>query len=180
MAHPDFMIGMFKCNVNFASIESDLNELQVNIQQDIILYPATKELIENDSMIYTWTTELGIQCCIRRVYGGCLQGPLRCSSPVRDDDDYTLNTLRVPHWCGYVRIPDGHKDLDKDRDLTDEDDDGFYYTVHGGITYARGNIIGFDCAHGWDHHSGSKHYKNYGYVRIQTENLANQVASRFV
>lgn len=54
------------------------------------------------------------------------------------------------HWCGYVRIPDGHPWRHFPRSYDD-----LPVEVHGGLTYRRdreedGYWIGFDCGHAGD------------------------------
>jgi hypothetical protein len=50
------------------------------------------------------------------------------------------NSNRV--WCGYVELPEDHPVVQM---TESEVEDKFY--VHGGITFNKGNCIGFDTAH---------------------------------
>jgi hypothetical protein len=98
-------------------------------------------------------------------------------------------------WCGYVAVPPGHPWHGKGESDIAAD-------VHGGLTYAQGcegdichvpkpgepdNVwwVGFDTAHSGDaspghaEHSfatfsGYETYKTVGYVRDETERLAEQ------
>ena len=96
------------------------------------------------------------------------------------------------HLCGYVELPQGHKDHGTSpfKDMT-------CYDVHGGITFGPGPLkedpsrtyIGFDCAHLYDFVPGTARisgfytqenelcqYRNLYYVIQQTKELAEQVA----
>lgn len=100
-------------------------------------------------------------------------------------------------WCGYVGVPPGHPLYDGHDEPALE--------CHGGVTYgARCDgdeetgichvpgpgdpdplyWIGFDCGHSWDvvptvdakfRLGGDQVYRDYGYVRQETERLADQV-----
>lgn len=95
--------------------------------------------------------------------------------------------IRRHHWsghlCGYVHIPEGHPwrgiDSCDDRSLDDA-----HKLVHGGLTFADGERIGFDCAHYGDMCPGDQgltiggEYRNLEYVKGITKRLAEHVASR--
>lgn len=85
--------------------------------------------------------------------------------------------------CGYVYIPEGHKLYSVDGDETS-------LSVHGGITYSSYRegfwVMGFDCNHAGDHSPGiaalsgvsfkyDNVYRNWAYVKQETENLARQI-----
>lgn len=55
--------------------------------------------------------------------------------------------LGTTSYCGYIRVPDDHPWINPDQ-YPDEAD--IPARVHGGITYHRGPILGFDTAHGFD------------------------------
>jgi len=104
--------------------------------------------------------------------------------------------LRNSSWCGYVGVPPGHPWHGRDYDEVLP-----YPDVHGGLTYAascNGLIchvpkpgesddvwwLGFDCAHSGDlclyslvldRPRGYETYRDIGYVRRETERLAEQV-----
>ncbi|GAI24829.1 unnamed protein product [marine sediment metagenome] len=106
------------------------------------------------------------------------------------------------HLCGYVAVPKGHPCHGKDYDHTPYDD-LIPVEVHGGLTFSRegdGDTwskgywwFGFDCAHAWDlipymtslmsdlkalmSTLMSSTYKNFRYVRRETEDLAEQVVT---
>ena len=73
-------------------------------------------------------------------------------------------------WCGYVRLPKGSPLLDLDiNDLN----------VHGGVTWCRGDVVGFDCYHSFDASPSRPEvgeYRNMLFARSETEALAWQIA----
>ena len=81
---------------------------------------------------------------------------------------------------GYVALPDGHPWLDEPDSLEVHPD----IDVHGGITYHRGNTIGFDTNHFRDgHHPEAEygylpycagHIWNWDEVEAETRRLADQ------
>ena len=93
------------------------------------------------------------------------------------------------HLCGYIGVQRGHPCYGKEDDRIPYDD-LFPIEVHGGLTYSKvgdGETwpagywwLGFDCAHAWDRvpympvELGGT-YKNFAYVRRETEHLAEQV-----
>lgn len=107
-----------------------------------------------------------------------------------------LRHHELGHLCGYVGVSKGHPCYGKDYDHIPYDD-LFPVEVHGGLTFSRvgdGDTwqkgfwwLGFDCAHAWDlvpymllHReleSPDSTYKNFQYVRRETEDLASQVAT---
>lgn len=86
-------------------------------------------------------------------------------------------------WCGYITLPAHHpwRSIIKNIGY-----DGIDCTVHGGLTYANGCTVGFDCAHGWDlcpalggvWNAGvwdaNSTYRDMAYVIAQCESLARQ------
>lgn len=78
-----------------------------------------------------------------------------------ENDGFVCRALRIVdsddkgiiyggHWCGYVRLPEGHAWINKEGLNIDCD-------IHGGITFTgerfediRGFWVGFDCAHASD------------------------------
>ena len=102
-----------------------------------------------------------------------------------------LRHYELGHLCGYVAVPKGHLCYGKDYDHIPYDD-LFPVEVHGGLTFSRegdGDTwpkgywwLGFDCAHAWDcvpymplELGGT--YKNFRYVRRETEDLAEKVVT---
>jgi hypothetical protein len=99
------------------------------------------------------------------------------------------------HWCGYVAVEPGHPW----HGLNYSDFDA---EVHGGLTYSEkraGRIchvpqpgepddvwwLGFDCAHLGDlspgyvrWHNTTETYKTAGYVKDETERLADQLVEK--
>jgi hypothetical protein len=54
------------------------------------------------------------------------------------------------------------------RAVTDEDEENV--NVHGGCSYVRGNVLGFDCGHAGDypfHTDQRATYKDFPYVKAQ-------------
>ncbi len=117
--------------------------------------------------------------------------------PDREDFEHTglkcliLRHHEFGHLCGYVAVPKGHPCHGKDYDHIPYDD-LIPVEVHGGLTFSRegdGDTwpkgywwFGFDCAHAWDRVpympvdlDGT--YKNFRYVRRETEGLAKQVVT---
>ena len=104
--------------------------------------------------------------------------------------------LRHPelgHLNGYVTVPRGHPCYGKDYDGMPYED-LFPIEVHGGLTFSKegdgdkwpeGWGFGFDCAHAWDLVPSmpmplqleQTTYRNFQYVRRETENLAEQLAT---
>lgn len=105
------------------------------------------------------------------------------------------NGLRE-HWCGYVRVPEGHPGwlLCYDEDIWND------IEVHGGLTWSdagegnlrgRGWWLGFDCAHAGDTSEArlklerelgfgsllGEHVWTEQEARRETERLADQVAA---
>ncbi len=100
--------------------------------------------------------------------------------------------------CGYVGVKKGHPCYGKHYDHMPYDD-LFSIEVHGGLTFSDEDDgswrpagywwLGFDCAHAWDKvpyvdiiapllgHKPYGTYRNFEYVRQETEALANQVAT---
>lgn len=88
------------------------------------------------------------------------------------------------HWCGYVRVPDGHPWHGV------EYDDLYNVEVHGGLTYADALRekpsgewwLGFDCAHRGDIVPGLRYrgvndvWRDLPYVRAECARLAQQIA----
>lgn len=105
-----------------------------------------------------------------------------------------LRRSRSGAWCGYVGVPPGHPEHGKDYNAVNVE-------VHGGLTYGRacdpdvachvpgpgesGDFFwfGFDCNHGFDvtpmvafmFTLRAAAYRDLGYVRAQTERLAEQL-----
>jgi len=95
------------------------------------------------------------------------------------------------YLCGYVAVPKGHPCYGRHYNCMPYDDI-FPVGVHGGLTFAREGDgdrwpegywwLGFDCGHAYDlvpyipvKLGGT--YKNFRYVRRETEALAGQVAT---
>ncbi|MBA7620179.1 hypothetical protein ES703_27524 [subsurface metagenome] len=113
-----------------------------------------------------------------------------------------LRHSELGHLCGYVAVPKGHLCYGKDYDHIPYDD-LFPVEVHGGLTWCKegdGDLwpegywwFGFDCAHAWDlvpqilelekcfpdlkPLMSSNTYRNFQYVRRETEDLAKQVVT---
>ncbi len=107
-----------------------------------------------------------------------------------------LRNRELGHLCGYVAVPKGNPCYGKDGERMPYDD-LFPIRVHGGLTFSReGNgdtwqkgfwWLGFDCAHAWDLVpympfetsilGTDATYRNFKYVRRETEDLAEQVAT---
>lgn len=76
---------------------------------------------------------------------------------------------RMGHWCGYVRVPQGHPwhGMDYDEPVV------YGLDVHGGVTFAGrmkghdGWWVGFDCGH-FDDYVYPKRGGNTGYVLALT------------
>lgn len=47
-------------------------------------------------------------------------------------------------YCGYVELPKGHVLYDKETEFDDVIQD---IDVHGGVTFMKDHVIGFDCNH---------------------------------
>jgi len=95
---------------------------------------------------------------------------------------------------GYVAVPRGHPGYGKDYDSMPYED-LFPVEVHGGLTFSKegdgdtwpeGWWFGFDCAHAGDlvpsisrliPNRDWETYRNFQYVRRQTKNLAEQLAT---
>ncbi|MBA7548936.1 hypothetical protein ES705_41404 [subsurface metagenome] len=117
--------------------------------------------------------------------------------PDRDEFEHAglkcliLRHYELGHLCGYVAVPKGHLCYGKDYDHIPYDD-LFPVEVHGGLTFSRegdGDTwpkgywwLGFDCGHAWDRvpymplELGGT-YKNFRYVRRETEDLAEKVVT---
>ena len=74
-------------------------------------------------------------------------------------------------WCGYVFYGNHNRTIDNVDDIE----------VHGGVTFINGNKIGFDCNH-WDDYAPlgtytfeNTKYRDFGFVKRETEKLAKQV-----
>ena len=65
---------------------------------------------------------------------------------------------------GYVQLPDGHPWRGLDYDNIDVE-------VHGGLTYASGDWIGFDCLHCGDYWPGQE--KRYGIGKCDSDTVWN-------
>lgn len=124
--------------------------------------------------------------------------------PDRDEFEHAglkcliLRHHELGHLCGYVAVSKGHPCYGKDSERMPYDD-LFPVEVHGGLTFSRvGNgdtwptgfwWLGFDCAHAWDlvpfmeelkanlGHTEHGIYKNFQYVKQETEALADQVVT---
>jgi hypothetical protein len=109
-----------------------------------------------------------------------------------ESDGFKCRIKRVPgmgHLCGYVGVPESHPWFNKNYD----DVDDIY--VHGGLTYSEHGhsdlfglwVFGFDCAHSGDLIPDSvmrygicgQHdtYRDFEYVKRETESLARQLAA---
>lgn len=117
--------------------------------------------------------------------------------PDRDEFEHAglkcliLRHYELGHLCGYVAVSKGHLCYGKDYDHIPYDD-LFPVEVHGGLTFSRegdGDTwpkgywwLGFDCGHAWDRvpymplELGGT-YKNFRYVRRETEGLAEKVVT---
>lgn len=101
-----------------------------------------------------------------------------------DDRGYTCEIKRMPkllHLCGYITLPAGH--LWEHRSYDD-----IYISVHGGLTYKEGNVIGFDCAHAGDLSPGlallsdgrfaiyhvNDVYRDWAYVQGEISSMVDQ------
>lgn len=92
-----------------------------------------------------WISEEGYKCFIKRI-------------GYSDDDN-------LHHRCGYVKVPENH--------ITN----GLNYgdipiNIHGGLTYSKGGVFGFDCAHLGD----TKEEWNLEAVKKETNNLSKQLS----
>jgi hypothetical protein len=89
-------------------------------------------------------------------------------------DCAVIRNPQLGHLCGYVKMPKGYE-------LSEDALDSL--EVHGGVTYDKNNWIGFDCAHSGDLAPACKGfsgvYRNFAYVKAETQRLAEQVASRY-
>jgi hypothetical protein len=95
-------------------------------------------------------------------------------------------TEPMGHLCGYVHIPEEHP-------WYAESYDDIGVDVHGGLTFSArcetsgGWMVGFDCAHFGDvtpmsrvlpfDYTTSGTYRNWAYVKAETERLAEQAAN---
>lgn len=101
-----------------------------------------------------------------------------------------VNRVTGPrHLCGYVGVPNSHRDYGADYDNAPN------YECHGGLTYSAKNApgcdktgywwFGFDCAHcddvrpkESDDHGRYRHvasYRDVDYVRAEIMHLASQL-----
>ena len=108
-----------------------------------------------------------------------------------------LRHHELGHLCGYVAAPKGHPCYGKDYDHIPYDD-LFPVEVHGGLTFSKegdGDTwpkgywwFGFDCAHWGDlvpqivelldrEPNEFETYRNFQYLRRETEGLAEQLAT---
>jgi hypothetical protein len=95
--------------------------------------------------------------------------------------EYVMKRGPTGHWCGYVRVSEGHPWHGRDYPNLDVD-------VHGGLTYSNaaypggefdGWWFGFDCAHGGDltpKYPSDGVYRDFEYVKAECESLAKQLA----
>lgn len=97
----------------------------------------------------------------------------------------------LKHLCGYVGIPKGHRYFGKEYDAVEFGGDDDWWP-HGGLTYAQEAAphekpdglwwFGFDCAHSGDFVPSMDKdmtygtYRNFAYVRRDTERLAQELA----
>lgn len=67
----------------------------------------------------------------------------------------TTGVYRGLNWCvalgpsnsflnGYVELPENHSWIGRDYETLE------FIDIHGGITYTKQRVIGFDTAHAWD------------------------------
>ena len=66
------------------------------------------------------------------------------------------NGLNIPDISGeiaYVALPNGHPDIGKDYDDLEPE-------VNGGLTFAEGNVFGWDYAHLYNRGTPTEHIKN--------------------
>ena len=99
------------------------------------------------------------------------------------EDGIAWVTCRAPLWGainGYVRVPDDHPWHGLDYDA-----EGMDPAVNGGLTFAKGDWIGFDTLHAgdwWPESSGPHFHDDYcthwtpEMVAEETRKLARQVA----
>lgn len=95
---------------------------------------------------------------------------------------YLVRNSSTGSWCGYVSVPDSHWLFEKNKKEE-------YYIecnleVHGGVTWARDGLIGFDAAHHGDLMpamsglpSSGGVYRNLEYVKAETVKLAKQIGA---
>ena len=97
-------------------------------------------------------------------------------------EGYTCTAKRMDgwNWNGYIELPLDHPDVGKDyNDVAD-------VNVHGGLTYSKENIFGFDTCHALDLVPGhivlyhihpiwkGGSYKTLEFVREELRELAHQ------
>jgi hypothetical protein len=75
------------------------------------------------------------------------------------------NPLYLGWYCGYVKVPKGCPYGKNDNY------DAVPIECHGGLTYAREGIIGFDCAH----YDDAENPKDLNYVTQECKNIINQL-----
>lgn len=103
--------------------------------------------------------------------------------------------------CGYVGVPESHENFEQDYDLVDVDvHGGLTFSDrcsphpegdHLGICHVEEGAanktvwwLGFDCAHSWDitpryesFFSDNSIYRNFEYVKLEVERLAEQLSN---
>lgn len=72
-------------------------------------------------------------------------------------------------YCGYVELPESHTLYDVEGEYSD--DRIIDLDVHGGITWAKDHILGFDCMHWGD----TIEKCNSNYVRKEIHKLIDQL-----
>lgn len=114
-----------------------------------------------------------------------------------EPDEYSWEAYGLPcwmkrgpqgYWCGYVGVKQGHPLYGKGVWEIER-----YFEVHGGVTWGGEFLeeddtwwIGFDCGHACDltpqelveafYFPLGKPYRDFDYVKAETEKLARQVA----